>query len=116
MFIGAIPEAAQRIVRAIVSEWPGGVPVQVICSGNLTVERSIAPLSRDVRGNDVTLYSCLLGAAASGGSLAVTVRERLDEAIARVQSERNVKNRAAALLLILDVFERSLQTDEADAE
>lgn len=73
MFIGAIPRAAQSIVKEAVSSWPGGVDVQVLCSGNLTVERSIASLGRRLHGNDVTLYSCALGCAAAGVRMPVTV-------------------------------------------
>ncbi|MCZ7633436.1 MAG: hypothetical protein M5U20_08135 [Phycisphaerales bacterium] len=73
MFVGAIPRAAQSIVREAVGAWPDSVPVQVLCSGNLTVERCLASLGRSLHGNDVTLYSCALGSAAAGAVLPVRV-------------------------------------------
>lgn len=47
----------------------------MICSGNLTIERTLAPLSRRVAGCDVTLYSCALGCAAARRPLKIRVAE-----------------------------------------
>jgi len=63
------------MVFEIVRAWPQRVPIQVLCSGNLTIERTLAPLKRRVSGNDVTLYTCALGAAAAGLHLPVRVRD-----------------------------------------
>ncbi len=63
------------MVFEIVRAWPQRVPIQVLCSGNLTIERTLAPLQRCVSGNDVTLYTCALGAAAAGFHLRVRVRD-----------------------------------------
>jgi hypothetical protein len=75
MFVGAIPRSAQAVVLEAVRSWPSETPVQVICSGNLTIERTVAPLARKVFGCDVTLYSCALGCAAARRPIAVRVSD-----------------------------------------
>lgn len=56
------------------------MPIQVLCSGNLTVERSIADLQNPVWGNDVTIYSAALGAAAAREAFPCRVAEAYEEA------------------------------------
>ena len=76
VFQGTIPASARSMVLESVQQWPGHVPIQVLCSGNLTIERTLAGLGRSLRGNDVQLYSCSLGMAAAGQRMDVKIRDR----------------------------------------
>lgn len=78
MFQGTIPASARAILLEAVQNWPKK-PIQVLCSGNLTVERSLVSLGREVSGNDVTLYSCALGNAAVGREMRCDVKPEYQE-------------------------------------
>lgn len=78
MFLGSIPQTAQSIVLESVRGWRPG-PIQVLCSGNLTVERTLAPLGWPLLGNDITIYSCVLGAAAAGMELELTIADEFQD-------------------------------------
>ena len=65
MFQGTIPVQARSIVHESVGMWDPNIKIQVLCSGNLTIERTLAKTGHELFGNDVTLYSCVLGAAAA---------------------------------------------------
>lgn len=69
MFHGSIPEDMRRIVREHVSTWPRETPVYVGCSGNFTVERSIATLGRELHSCDVLMYSSAIGSYYAGKPL-----------------------------------------------
>ncbi|MCI8442554.1 MAG: hypothetical protein HFG27_08495 [Provencibacterium sp.] len=71
MFHGSIPASVQQILCTIVKEWE--VPeIYVGCSGNFTIERTLqGAVPARLHGNDVTVYSCLLGRYFSGQPLAV---------------------------------------------
>jgi hypothetical protein len=79
MFLGTIPPDVQQIVLQQVKTWPDA-PIYVGCSGNFTVERTLYPLGRPLRGTDVTIYSCALGAFMGNGPTRLTVKpELMDE-------------------------------------
>jgi hypothetical protein len=61
MFRGSLPSDAQKIFYEIVREWDC-TDIFVGCSGNFTVERVIDSLKKfNLHGNDVTLYTTVLG-------------------------------------------------------
>ncbi|BDT39503.1 putative antirestriction adenine methyltransferase [Streptomyces yaizuensis] len=61
MFNGTIPGDMRSIVLEHARQWPTGSEVHVGCSGNLTIERTLAPLGHRLHSNDVNPYSCALG-------------------------------------------------------
>jgi hypothetical protein len=66
MFHGSIPAEMRRIIAELL------VPhrtqaAYVGCSGNFTIERVLWELGyREIRGNDVQLYSCAIGHLLAG--------------------------------------------------
>lgn len=61
MFHGSIPSSVQQILGSLVKDWKTS-DIYIGCSGNFTVERCLSQLtSANLYGNDVTIYSCLLG-------------------------------------------------------
>jgi len=68
----------RSIVRETVRGWDCS-DVYVGCSGNFTIERAIADLGYKIHGNDVTLYSCVIGAYLSGKPLPVIVNPDYEE-------------------------------------
>ncbi len=74
MFIGTINPEMRAVLAEKSHDWRGR-PVCVGCSGNFTVERLLAPLGfADLRGNDVSLYSCAVGRHLAGQPFPLTVR------------------------------------------
>jgi hypothetical protein len=75
MFVGAINADLRSVLARLAPAWQG-LPAFVGCSGNFTVERLLAaggPI--DLHGNDVSLYSCALGAHLAGKDFRVTARD-----------------------------------------
>jgi len=69
MFHGSIPSSIQQILGDIVKDW-NTPDIYVGCSGNFTIERVLhGRTDASLHGNDVTIYSCLLGAYFSGQPL-----------------------------------------------
>jgi hypothetical protein len=70
VFQGTIPAELRSIVAEHARGWPTGANVYVGCSGNLTIERTLAGTLPDkqftLHSNDVNPYSCALGWAFSG--------------------------------------------------
>lgn len=61
MFQGTIPDAARRMIRQFAEQWQTD-HAAVACCGNLTIERTLAPLNRfQLHSCDVSIYSCALG-------------------------------------------------------
>lgn len=61
MFQGSIPQDMRRIIHEIVADWTCP-DVAIGCSGNFTIERILADdYSFNLRGSDVTIYSCAIG-------------------------------------------------------
>lgn len=66
MFIGSINTDVRAVLAERAHSWFGR-PVYVGCSGNFTVERILHTLGvGPIHGNDVSLYSCAVGAHLSG--------------------------------------------------
>lgn len=77
MFNGTIPAEMRAIVAEHAESWPAELPVYVGCSGNLTIERAVHALGRDVtiHGNDITAYSCALGWYFAGERLDFEIKD-----------------------------------------
>ena len=78
MFIGAVPmPVVNQLLRAVdCSSWP---EIFVCCSGSFRVDRALKERypQKAVRGNDVSLVSCAVGALLTGGELAIAFKDRL---------------------------------------
>jgi hypothetical protein len=75
VFQGTIPPPLRAIVHEHAATWPAAADVFVGCSGNLTIERTLASLGRQLHSNDVNPYSCALGWYFSGQSLNYRIRD-----------------------------------------
>lgn len=75
MFHGSLPDSVQQIMGDIVKNWRCS-DIYVGCSGNFTIERMLKGIT-DARlhGNDVTIYSCLLGDYFAGNPLKAKYNE-----------------------------------------
>nr|WP_242677492.1 hypothetical protein [Streptomonospora litoralis] len=71
----------RQIVHEHARAWPTDQPVYVGCSGNMTIERTLADLTRPVHSNDVNPYSCALGWYLSGQRVPFTLKEDSREAL-----------------------------------
>ncbi len=75
MFIGSINADMRSILAGLAPAWRG-LPVFVGCSGNFTVERILAAQGfTELHGNDVSLYSCALGAYLAKQPFRVEVKD-----------------------------------------
>ncbi|MFR9675786.1 hypothetical protein [Streptomyces sp. TR02-1] len=79
MFQGTIPAEMRSIVREHARSWPDSSPIYIGCSGNLTIERTLADLGHPLHSNDVNPYSCALGWLYSGNPVPFTLREESRE-------------------------------------
>lgn len=78
MFHGSIPSSVQQILGDIVKGWDVS-DIYVGCSGNFTIERVLTGVTGALlHGNDVTVYSCLLGAYFSGQQLNAKYKDSYD--------------------------------------
>ena len=78
MFRGSIPQSVQQILVDIVKKWDVS-DIYIGCSGNFTIERALhGVVSASLHSNDVTVYSCLLGAYFSGQPLNAKYKESYD--------------------------------------
>lgn len=68
MFQGSLPKQALAMVHEHVASWPDK-DIWVPCSGNFTIERACAHLGRPLHSDDITIYSCTLGAFFAGEPL-----------------------------------------------
>ena len=85
MFHGSIPASVQQILGDIVKGWKAS-DIYVGCSGNFTIERILhGATTASLHGNDVTIYSCLLGAYFSGQPLNARFKESYDGPMAFVR-------------------------------
>ena len=75
MFIGAVNNLVRSVLWGLSAEWTGR-RVVVACSGNFTVERIMAKRGiSEIHGNDVSLYSCALGAYLSGRPFRIAIKD-----------------------------------------
>lgn len=61
MFTGSVNDDMRKIIREVVGTWNVG-SLYVGCSGNFTVEGILRDLPLAIHSNDVSIYSCALGA------------------------------------------------------
>lgn len=105
MFQGAIPPTLRRIVRETVLGW-GVDELAVGCSGNLTIERSLATSGLRVAGNDVNIYSCAIGEALAGHDMPITVKDRWRDAFGWLDPYLDTPyDRAATIILASDMLD-----------
>ncbi len=75
MFVGAVNNLVRSALWKMSEEWTGR-RIVVACSGNFTVERIMAARGiREIHGNDVSLYSCALGAHLAGKPFPLRIKE-----------------------------------------
>ena len=74
MFVGSIGADLRSIIVASVRQWPIR-SIYIGCSGNFTVERSLAGLGYELSGNDVSLYSCCIGSYLAQQPFALQIRD-----------------------------------------
>lgn len=78
MFTGAINSDVRSVLYALSKEW-GGANVNIVCSGNFTVERILNSTGvNKINGNDVSLYTSAIGAYLTGKNIEVKL-SGLDE-------------------------------------
>lgn len=73
-FRGFIPSHVQKVIHEVTEGWPCR-DVYVGCSGNFTIERVLEGRDFRLHGNDVTLYSCLLGSYLARQELPVALTD-----------------------------------------
>ena len=80
MFQGTIPPEARSMIRALAGTWK--VPaIYVGCSGNFTIERSLADLGATLHSNDVSIYSCSLGRYLAGEPVGIRLKDEARDAL-----------------------------------
>ena len=101
MFHGSLPASALQIQASIVKEWEV-TDIYIGCSGNFTCERMLQNVT-DARlhSNDVTIYSCLLGAYFSGKPLDVKFKESYDGPMAFVRDYMKTDADTITVMLLL---------------
>ena len=78
MFQGSIPASLRAVVHEAARGW-GASTVHVGCSGNFTVERTLWDIGVKCHGNDVSIYTCALGALLSGTEQPLSVEAEYEE-------------------------------------
>lgn len=86
MFHGSLPDSVQRIMCDSVRRWnEKATDIFIGCSGNFTIERVLKSITNArLHGNDVTIYSCLLGDYFAGIPLTAKFNESYDGTMAFV--------------------------------
>jgi hypothetical protein len=98
MFVGSIPTPLRQIIAEHTSHWEVD-DVHVGCSGNLTIERTLAGKFR-LHSNDVSLYTTALGKWLSGGKVAVKVRPDWREQLGWLEPYLTTPRDTAATLML----------------
>jgi hypothetical protein len=73
VFSGTIPGPLRSMIRESAAKWPRGTDVWIGCSGNFTIERTLADMGFRLHGNDVSIYTCALGAYFTGAEFEMTL-------------------------------------------
>jgi hypothetical protein len=79
MFRGSVQADLRSIIHEQSAGWPQGSAVHVGCSGNFTIERTLAGRGFQLHSNDVQLYSSAVGAYLAGFPLPITLRPEAEE-------------------------------------
>ena len=103
MFIGAINSQVRKFFAAIAPALDGRTLV-IGCSGNFTSETILSRFAPSARliSNDVSLYSCLIGAWLTGSELPLTVTH--DDYAFLTPLLETPKTRLAAVMVLLDML------------
>ncbi len=110
MFHGSIPDSVQQILGDIVKAWNVS-DIFVGCSGNFTIERVLRGITNaNLHGNDVTIYSCLLGEYFAGQPLKARFRESYDGPMSFVREYMKDDAAIIAVVLILSKMANYLGT------
>jgi hypothetical protein len=76
MFVGSINADLRSLVAELALKWKGR-PCYIACSGNQTVERILHSVGvKELHGNDVSLYSCVLGSTLAGHPINVGLKDQ----------------------------------------
>lgn len=100
MFQGSIPAPLRAMVHEAARTWQ--LPeVHVGCSGNFTVERTLWDIGVRCHGNDVSIYTCALGALLAGTEQPLFVKPEYEAAWGWLQPylDRGQMERCAVLML-----------------
>lgn len=101
MFQGSIPADLRALYAELIRGWDAE-DVWVGCSGNFTIERVCATLPKPPRthGNDVGLYSCVLGAYFTGADFRLELAEQWKGDLAFMEPfMESVEDAAATVML-----------------
>jgi hypothetical protein len=108
-FIGAINQGLRSILAEMAPRWRDR-PVYVACSGNFTVERTLAASGFKLHSNDVSLYSCALGQWLAGQEVTFRVREEFEDELGWFAEKLDGGSGSVAALMLatrfFDVLER----------
>lgn len=109
-FEGVIPASFKATLREVVRDWPKGIDVYNLCSGNLTVERLLHQSGMDfkIHGCDVTMYSCHLGCYAAGTPLPLVLKPEHEERFQWLAPYLDTDLRALATLVLMYSYARPL--------
>ena len=100
MFKGSIPNPLRSMTHEIVRGWKCS-DIYVGCSGNFTVERVLSPLNRfRLHGNDVTIYSCVIGEWLAGMGVDLRLRPEVMDAYGWLKPYLADEEEAIATLLL----------------
>jgi hypothetical protein len=75
VFQGTVPVEMRSLILECSRSWPREQGGWIGCSGNLTIERVLASDGWQVHGNDISIYTCMLGAWFSRQAVDLTPRE-----------------------------------------
>lgn len=105
MFVGSIPADMQRILKELVSKWECD-DIYIGTSGNFTIERCISELGFNLHGNDVTLYSSVIGSYLAGDMVPFTFNEDYNEQYGWLKEYiKEPADRVATILLCTRLME-----------
>jgi hypothetical protein len=101
MFMGSLPAPVQSIILEIAKSWDCK-EVFVGCSGNFTIERVLCKLNKfNIHGNDVTIFSCLIGWYLAGEKLNVRFNEKNEETMGWLKEYMETDMDIIATLLVM---------------
>ena len=113
MFFGSVPGAVRSVIDEQVRDWRAE-HVWVGCSGNFTIERVLARHGRfRLVGNDVTIYSCALGAYFAGEDFPVSLKPEYAEEWGVLADYLQDAESVAATILVLSQIAVGLNKDNA---
>lgn len=111
MFRGCIPQDMRNILHQMVGAWLVQ-DIYVGCSGNFTVERTLASLERfRLHGNDVTVYSCAIGAYLSGQPFHMALRDGQRETFGWLEPYLGTTLDTAATVMLATRLAEGLRSD-----